>query len=104
MGTKLFSIKPGVRCFGIRAELALALQIAANVYEAFDSDCVITSLIEGTHSKGSMHYAGVAADLRLPTSRAAEVVAALQSALGSDFDVVLEGDHVHVEFQPKAPY
>lgn len=101
---KLFSIKPGVRCFGIRAELVLGLQIVAHVYAAFDFDCVVTSIIDGTHSAGSLHYVGAAADLRLPPSRAVELVAALQFALGADFDVVLEADHVHVEFQPKLPY
>lgn len=101
---KLFSIKPGVRCFGIRAELVFGLQIVAHVYAAFDFDCVVTSIMEGTHSRASLHYTGVAADLRLPPSRAVELVAALQAALGEDFDVVLEADHIHVEFQPKAPY
>lgn len=101
---KTFSIKPGVRCFGVRPEVVLALHIAQHIYEAFDFDFVVTSLVEGTHTRASLHYTGCAADLRLPPSRAVEVVAALQSALGDDFDVVLEGDHVHMEFQPKAPY
>lgn len=100
----LFSIKPGVRVFGARSELVLGLQIVANVYAAFGFDCVVTSIMEGTHSRASLHYTGVAADLRLPPSRAVELVAAMQHALGDDFDVVLEADHVHVEFQPKTPY
>lgn len=99
-----FSIKPGVRVFGARPELVLALQIAHNVYEAFGFGLVVTSIMEGTHTRASLHYTGCAADLRLPPDRAAELVAALQYALGDDFDVVLEGDHVHLEFQPKAPY
>ena len=98
------SIKRGVRCFGVRPEIVLALQIAQHIYEAFDSNLVVTSLVEGEHTRASLHYTGCAVDLRLPNERPQEVVATLQSALGDDFDVILESDHVHVEFQPKTPY
>lgn len=93
-----------MRCFGVRPEIVLALQVAHNIFEAFSFDLVVTSLLDGEHSRSSLHYTGCAADLRLPGSRAAEVVAALQHALGDDFDVILESDHIHIEFQPKASY
>ena len=55
-------------------------------------------------SVGSLHYAGCAVDLRFPPDNAAGLKAALAEALGGDYDVVLEADHIHVEFQPKTPY
>ena len=102
--TSTMSIKPGVRVLGIRPELVLALQIAQAIYAERSAPLVITSIIDSTHEVGSLHYAGCAADLRLPPDNALAVVVALHDALGPDFDVVLEGDHVHLEWQPKTPY
>ena len=47
---------------------------------------------------------GCGVDLRRPPVKAAEIVADAKARLGDDFDVILEGDHIHAEFQPKAPY
>ena len=96
-------IKHGVRIFGLRPEMLLALTVADTIWD----DLTITSVIDGSHSRGSLHYVGCAADLRtrdltLDTIRAN--VNALKSALGPDFDVVIEKSHVHVEFQPKQGY
>lgn len=99
-------IKSGVRIYGIQPEVVLALFIARGVYEAFgESDrCVITSVADGKHSRGSLHYVGCAVDLRLPHQQKGAITNALKAALGTDFDVVLEGSHIHVEFQPKEAY
>ena len=99
-------IKSGVRVLGIRPELVLALQVVRESYASFGQlkDFVITSVVEGTHKRASLHYTGSAADLRRPVLRAAEIVADAKGQLGDDFDVVLEGDHIHLEFQPKIPY
>lgn len=96
-------LKEGVRAAGIRAEVALAAAIANHVYKAHGYDLVITSLLDGKHSATSLHYAGAAMDLRtrhLKPGDADAIVSDLSDALGQDFDVVLESDHIHVEFQP----
>jgi len=98
------SLKAGVRVLGIRPEMVLALRIVEAVYQAHGAPFVITSVMEGTHKRASLHYLGCAADLRLPPQDAASIVAEAKAALGDDFDVILEGDHVHVEFQAKTPY
>jgi hypothetical protein len=98
------SLKAGVRVLGIRPEMVLALRIVEAVYQAHGAPFVITSVMEGTHKRASLHYLGCAADLRLPPHDAASIVAEAKAALGEDFDVILEGDHVHVEFQAKTPY
>lgn len=97
-------LKPGVRVLGLRPELLLALQIVEEVYEEFRQTFTITSIVEGTHSRASLHYTGCAADIRLPVASAPAVVAAAKERLGDDFDLILESDHLHLEFQPKAPY
>jgi hypothetical protein len=64
---------------------------------------VITSTYEGNHSPGSLHYQNRAFDVRLPGIGNLNVTAVriLKEELGKDFDVVLEGDHIHIEYDPK---
>lgn len=97
-------LKTGVRIFGVRPELVLALTIIERVYQTQGSELVITSVTDGEHMRGSLHYTGAAVDLRLPVTDVDTIVVHLKADLGQDFDVVLEPDHIHVEFQPKTSY
>lgn len=98
-------IKEGVKLAGLRTEMVLALVIAAQVYhDIADTEMVVTEATGGVHGRGSLHYTGQAADLRTNTMSkelAAKVVLAIREKLGENYDVVLEADHIHVEFQPK---
>ena len=97
-------LKEGVSVTGVRPELLLALQIADGVYAAFGHELVVTSLNDGKHSRTSLHYAGAAADLRtrdLQPGIVPKLVDSMRAALGVDFDVVLERDHIHLEWQPR---
>lgn len=101
-------IKPGVRVLGIRPEMVLAFVIIESVARRRGWDVRLTSGIEGQHTRASLHYTGNAGDIGLPPQPEA-ATAELREALGDDFDVVLEkdaprGPHIHIEFQPKAPY
>ena len=99
------TLKAGVRVLGIRPECVLAAQIARDVFARHSTPFVMTSVIDGVHAQGSLHYTGAAFDLRSPaTTAAAAMVEDLRRSLGMDFDVVAESDHIHVEFQPKASY
>ena len=65
---------------------------------------VVTSVMDGKHRPGSLHYVGYAADLRtwaIESDHLAEFTQGLAEELGEEFDVVLEKDHIHIEFQPK---
>jgi hypothetical protein len=96
--------KEGVNPFGIKPELAIALQIASLVWLQNNQSLVVTSLNDSKHSHTSLHFAGCAADLRTwGFPDAAVVVDQLREALGNnpDYDVVLEKDHIHLEYQPK---
>jgi hypothetical protein len=99
-------IKPGVRIIGMRPEILLAAVVAERVYEEAGHDFTITAGIDGKHMAGSLHYAGAAIDVRtrdLPAADLPKIIARVKECLGSDFDALLEGDHIHIEFQPKQP-
>lgn len=66
---------------------------------------IITSGIDGKHMQNSLHYSGRAFDFRtklLHFEVVKLIVAELKERLGKDYDVILEGDHLHVEWDPKA--
>lgn len=103
-------LKAGVRIFGIRPELVLALGIADDIWRQHGpvaEGAVVTSVMDGVHQDGSDHYRGTAVDLRVTTlDDPAAATAALRAALGEDFVVLLERTppHVHVSFRPQRPY
>jgi hypothetical protein len=90
-------IKPGVQMRTLSPQMLLAIIEADRILEG---SLVVTSVSDGTHSSGSLHYVGLAADFRLPLEPL-DFVAQLKESLGAEFDVVIEKDHVHVEYQPK---
>lgn len=100
----MIRLKPGVRAAGIRPEIVLAIQVAEGIWHAQGRELVVTSLTDGHHSRTSLHYAGAAADFRIWDIDAERASRELADALGEDYDVVFEGDHIHCEFQPKSGY
>jgi hypothetical protein len=88
-------------------ELAMSVMVAS-IHDAFKEegyDCVITAGIDGKHSAGSLHYVGLALDFRsrtIPSGERERMRAKIAERLPG-FDVVLEADHYHVEYQPKSP-
>jgi|TARA_Y100000310_G_C20682581_1_gene816848 hypothetical protein len=98
-------LKQGVRVRGVRPELLIAMMVAEEVAREFDAKLILTSITEGSHSTTSLHYNGCAFDIRtwhLHEHDKGEFVKTMKERLGTnDFDVVLENDHIHVEFQPK---
>lgn len=90
------------RLLGIKPEAVAALIVVNSVYQANGQRFRYTCGPEGGHMAGSLHYVGFAFDCGLPVAaKIQDVVAGLKDDLGEDFDVVLESDHIHVEFQPK---
>ena len=70
----------------------------------FDIETVITCGIEGLHSKYSLHPLGRAVDLRIWAYDSAQLdalVNEVRERLGKDYDIVIEKDHVHMEYDPK---
>lgn len=105
-------IKPGARILGTSPCIWVGARIIEGIFERYGKSCVITSGIDGSHSRASLHYAGMAVDIRskeLDETQKDECVNLARSALGEDFDFILESvgtdnEHFHLEFQPKSPY
>jgi len=97
------SIKPGVIFTEIHSAIVAALPKIDRIYSKFGQIGVITSARDGEHMGGSKHYTGEALDLRsfyFNGIERQEIHFELRNALGADYDVVLEKDHFHVEFDP----
>lgn len=97
--------KPGV-VWNPTEALQRAHNIASAIYASLGVPFVVTSGTEGRHSANSLHYGGNAMDLRRrdldSAGKTSQAVSALKSQLGSNYDVVLESDHIHVEYDPKS--
>ena len=91
------SVAPGV--------LAEVVKAARPSYERRDNlqHFVVTSAHDGVHSEGSLHEDGLAIDLRVwgfSEAEARRTSAEIQQRLGRRWDVVYEGTHIHVEYDP----
>lgn len=97
-------IKTNVKLLGLRPEILLALFIADKIYSNHNQELVLTEATGGKHGRASLHYVGLAVDVRTHyfTDGEVKLVAKdLKEALGENYDVVVEKTHIHIEFQPK---
>jgi len=88
----------------LQPEILSVIDLAAPLFETLNVPLVITSTTKGKHKKGSKHLVGQAIDIRsrqLAGKNQKKMVNDLTDALGPDYDVVLESDHIHIEFDPK---
>lgn len=96
--------KHSVDLNGIKPEIMWGGIVVASVYERLGYDCVVTSVNDGSHSRGSLHYVGMAMDFRIrhvPEEQHQQLRDLIDESLGPQYDVVLESTHIHVEYQPK---
>jgi len=105
----MLSLKPGIKIYGIKPEILLGLIIIERVFDSLNIPCVVTSPAnnsEAHSSTNSLHYTGQAIDIRLPSrynpsaGLDKSVTDSIRNVLGEEFDVVLESNHIHVEYQP----
>lgn len=100
----MIRVKKGVDLSGLRPEILLAIVVADSVYARHGEECVVTSVREGTHGRGSLHFVGLAVDFRtkrIDPDKVRSIAEEIGSRLGAQYDVVLKPNHIHVEFQPK---
>jgi hypothetical protein len=104
------SLKPGVKIDGLRPEIVLGLMCVKAVFDRYKYELVITEGTGGKHMVGSLHYKGLALDIRSKhisdAVTKAKILFDCQDALGENFDFILEGDtkvneHFHLEFDPE---
>lgn len=101
-------LKAGVSLDGVSQVILDAFHVVDVVYKRFGAELIVTSTRDGKHMAGSKHYQGLAFDARsrnVLQQFHPQLLAALQKALGENFDVVDEtqtaSPHVHIEYDPK---
>jgi len=99
--------KRSCRIEGILPEIALAIQSTYTVWVGMDfiGDCRVTSGTDDAPGrlKTSKHPTGEAFDLGIwgVGEMVEQLARNMRKALGVEFDVVVEKDHLHIEFDPK---
>ena len=97
----MLRFKKGVSIYGLQPEMLWCLD---RCVDAWIGDVTVTSARGDRHSRSSLHYAGHAVDLRtrdLNPQEIADIMSELRLILGDPFDVIDEGSHIHIEYQPK---
>lgn len=100
------AIKDGV-IFGpeIKHTTRTIIDAAEYAFGKYGIQPTITSAMDGNHMATSKHYTGDALDWRIWESDRQgvtnNIVFEMRYYLGGDYDVVLESDHIHVEYDPK---
>ena len=97
-------LKPQVVCTNLSDHITSIYSILDQVHlQSAGREAIITSCRDGSHMSGSKHYSREALDLRTRDLTAGVIdslVTGLRNALGSDYDVLFEGDHIHIEYDP----
>ena len=97
-------IKPGVKLNGLGSEILIGIMVAKSIYDKYGFDFVITCGTDSKHGYSSEHYKGDAVDIRtrnIPEDKRVMVANEIRKALGIEFDAVLHGTHLHIEYDPK---
>jgi hypothetical protein len=86
------------------------IAICAGVFDGYGKRLTVTSMNDGRHMRGSKHYTGDGWDVRSrgegpryaqwPDVLKLQIADTCRNHLGSDYDVVVEGDHFHFEYDP----
>ena len=88
---------------GVTPKMLVIAAAAANTAEKGGFEVVITSGTDGQHRRASKHYSGDALDLRisnLTLDQRKALIAGLMTRLGDGYDIVLEPDHIQIEYDP----
>lgn len=98
-------LKNGVDFSALRPIMQLYANMIADLhFHNFGKPLVITSTTEGKHSVNSLHYKGLAIDVRRWDKLPSEVnsfLKILKFEFDKNLDIVLEKTHFHIEYDPK---
>ena len=99
-------LKRGVSQVGVQSPTWFAVGVISECYRRHSFNAVVTSITDGVHPDlQHIHYKGLAVDIRtrdIPMSTMAFIESDINEALQPmGFDVVMEKDHIHVEYDPK---
>ena len=99
-------LKEGVSIAGISTEILAGAMIVESIFQKYGSDIVITSGTEpeANHKEKSRHWTGDALDFRIwyvEEELLPNLAEDCQDALGPDYYVRLESDHLHISWKPR---
>lgn len=99
-------LKPGASLRGVQWQMFDAAIIAEPIFVAAGQEFVITSGSDGQHpDKKNIHGQGLALDCRTHDLKDLSTITAVadmvRRALNPAYDVVVEKDHIHIEYDPK---
>jgi hypothetical protein len=100
----MLSIKPGVTLLGLVPQMSIAVIVLHELYKEAGAELRITSGNDGEHMRSSEHKAGKALDFGIRGSAVADykgIALSAGIALGPHYQVLLEVDHIHVEWDPQ---
>ena len=97
----------------LRPELSRLSQLISDCYDEFDAPAIVTATTNGTHMAGSLHYRGLAMDLRVKNLGGQDRQVGLHAYLKRAIDIKYPGlydtlledaggpnAHVHIEASP----
>ena len=105
-------IKPGANIQGLNLKMRPVLMAADAIWRNHGQELVVTAGLDGEHSAGSLHYYGMAVDLRTryfrPPNReegyipdeVEDIANEMRHVLGAAYDVIVHASHIHVEYDP----
>ena len=98
-------IKDGADLKGLSQMMRIVLVVAEELWESNGQELVVTSGLDGVHSAGSLHYYGLAVDLRIRYFKDKATQQAIANELqrllrvhNRYYQVVLHRSHIHVEY------
>ena len=101
----MIQTKQGVHLKNLEPVMMLALIPLERKFNKLGYSLIITSTDDGIHKPNSLHYVGLAIDLRIKHIKneleIGELVDSIQSTLTSldkHFQVILESTHIHIEY------
>ena len=81
------------------------IELCCKIANGDSYEITITSARDGSHMKNSLHYVGFAIDIRSRdmsnVTDSAKWIDKFLNINGQCFDIVIENDHIHIEFDKK---
>ena len=84
--------------------ICFIIEVGLKVFDSASYDMIVTGALDGKHCANSYHYKLAALDLRnrhIPVDERPGICEEMQTQLGKDYQVIDEGDHFHIEYDPK---
>lgn len=103
----LYQLKSGVSTQNLQQVMLQMLDDLAKLYKLLGMQLTVTSTDDGKHIKNSLHYDGLAVDIRnrdIPERHRnfqAKVLILFLMARGKEWQLVIEKDHFHIEYDTR---